>query len=305
MTTRRVLTRVALGAAAVAAVVLVRLTLFAPEKVPVRVAAVDKGRVEETVTNSRAGTVKARRRAKLAPEIGGRVLELPRRRGRARAQGRSAAARRRLAAAGAAAPRAGRAGGRVRAARAGLPRVGARRTRARAHAHARAAGPRRERPGRSGRERGARRRGRLPGGEGGGRPRGLGDSPREGRARQDGAARALRRRRGRHLHRGGRVDHPLAARAADPADPRPDRHAIDLRERADGRGGLGPDPQGPDGAGEHRLAARQALPRPRRRGRALRARPARAEPHGRDRGRARRRLRPRRACCPAPPPTSR
>ncbi|MFI4944372.1 MAG: efflux RND transporter periplasmic adaptor subunit [Burkholderiales bacterium] len=81
MTTRRVLTRVALGAAAVAAVVLVRLTIFAPEKVPVRVAAVDKGRVEETVTNSRAGTVKARRRAKLAPEIGGRVLELPRRRG--------------------------------------------------------------------------------------------------------------------------------------------------------------------------------------------------------------------------------
>ena len=32
-----------------------------------RVARVEKGRVEETVTNSRAGTVKARRRAKLAP----------------------------------------------------------------------------------------------------------------------------------------------------------------------------------------------------------------------------------------------
>jgi HlyD family secretion protein len=47
----------------------------------VRVVVVEKGRVEETVTNSRAGTVKARRRAKLAPEIGGKVLSLPRRRG--------------------------------------------------------------------------------------------------------------------------------------------------------------------------------------------------------------------------------
>jgi len=30
--------------------------------------AAQRGRVEETVTNSRAGTVKARRRAKLAPD---------------------------------------------------------------------------------------------------------------------------------------------------------------------------------------------------------------------------------------------
>jgi HlyD family secretion protein len=76
-TTRRLL--VVLGVLALAAVV--RLWLFAPERVPVRVASVETGRVEETVTNSRAGTVKARRRAKLAPEIGGRVVELPRRRG--------------------------------------------------------------------------------------------------------------------------------------------------------------------------------------------------------------------------------
>ena len=46
-----------------------------------RAVAAEKGRVEETVTNSRAGTVKARRRAKLAPETGGRVLLLPHRRG--------------------------------------------------------------------------------------------------------------------------------------------------------------------------------------------------------------------------------
>ena len=81
MGSRRLWIRLALLAVVVALVVLLRLTAFAPDPVPVRVVAVDKGRVEETVTNSRAGTVKARRRAKLAPEIGGRVLELPRRRG--------------------------------------------------------------------------------------------------------------------------------------------------------------------------------------------------------------------------------
>lgn len=52
-------------------------TLFAPEVVPVRVAPVERGLVEQTVTNSRAGTVKARRRALLSPETGGRVARLP------------------------------------------------------------------------------------------------------------------------------------------------------------------------------------------------------------------------------------
>ena len=81
MTIRRLWPRVAGLAALVAVVVLLRLTVFAPDPVAVRTVAAEKGRVEETVTNSRAGTVKARRRAKLAPETGGRVLELPRRRG--------------------------------------------------------------------------------------------------------------------------------------------------------------------------------------------------------------------------------
>jgi HlyD family secretion protein len=81
MLNRRAFTRAALVVAVVGAVVLLRATVFAPQPIPVRVVAVEKGRVEETVTNSRAGTVKARRRAKLAPEIGGRVLSLPRRRG--------------------------------------------------------------------------------------------------------------------------------------------------------------------------------------------------------------------------------
>jgi len=81
MTARRLWPRLAGLAVLVAAVVLLRLTAFAPAPVPVRVVATEKGRVEETVTNSRAGTVKARRRAKLAPETGGRVLLLPHRRG--------------------------------------------------------------------------------------------------------------------------------------------------------------------------------------------------------------------------------
>ncbi len=81
MTARRLWPRLAVLAVVVAVVVVLRLTVFAPAPVTVRVVAAEKGRVEETVTNSRAGTVKARRRAKLAPETGGRVLSLPHRRG--------------------------------------------------------------------------------------------------------------------------------------------------------------------------------------------------------------------------------
>jgi HlyD family secretion protein len=55
--------------------------LLAPDPVPVRLTAVERGTVEETVTNSRAGTVTARRRAKLSPEIGGQVVEIPYREG--------------------------------------------------------------------------------------------------------------------------------------------------------------------------------------------------------------------------------
>jgi HlyD family secretion protein len=50
-----------------------RFTVFRDQPVPVTVHRVAAGRVEETVTNSKAGTVKARRRAKISPEIGGRV----------------------------------------------------------------------------------------------------------------------------------------------------------------------------------------------------------------------------------------
>jgi HlyD family secretion protein len=81
MARRRLWSRLAVAAVMVAVVVMVRLTVFAEKPVPVRTVAAERGTVEETVTNSRAGTVKARRRAKLAPEVGGKVLSLPYRRG--------------------------------------------------------------------------------------------------------------------------------------------------------------------------------------------------------------------------------
>jgi HlyD family secretion protein len=70
---------VLLGVAAV--IVALRLTVFAPEPVPVRLATVERGRVESTLTNSKAGTVRARRRSRLTAETGGRVVEVARREG--------------------------------------------------------------------------------------------------------------------------------------------------------------------------------------------------------------------------------
>jgi HlyD family secretion protein len=71
---------IAIGALVVIAFAL-RYTLFAPDPIPVQVAEIVSGRVEQTVSNSRAGTVKARRRAKLTPQEGGRVIALPKRKG--------------------------------------------------------------------------------------------------------------------------------------------------------------------------------------------------------------------------------
>jgi HlyD family secretion protein len=63
------------------AAVVLRLTVLAPKPVRVRVATVDRGEVEETVTNTRAGTVKVRLRARLSPQMGGLVVALPHREG--------------------------------------------------------------------------------------------------------------------------------------------------------------------------------------------------------------------------------
>ena len=52
-----------------------------PKPVEVTVKTVSRGVVERTVANTRAGTVKACRRAKLSPSIGGQIAELPIREG--------------------------------------------------------------------------------------------------------------------------------------------------------------------------------------------------------------------------------
>lgn len=64
-------------AALIATIVLLRLTLFRPHPIPVTVQTVSRGRVEETVVNSRAGTVSSRSRAEMSPAIQGLVVEIP------------------------------------------------------------------------------------------------------------------------------------------------------------------------------------------------------------------------------------
>ena len=56
-------------------------TVLSPERVRVKVVAVDRGRVELTVTNTKAGTVRARRRAHLSPQVAGQVIDIARREG--------------------------------------------------------------------------------------------------------------------------------------------------------------------------------------------------------------------------------
>jgi HlyD family secretion protein len=58
-----------------------RLTVLAARPLEVELTPVSPGSVIETVSNIRAGTVKARVRAGLSPEIGGRVVALPHREG--------------------------------------------------------------------------------------------------------------------------------------------------------------------------------------------------------------------------------
>jgi HlyD family secretion protein len=81
MTVSRNVRRLLVALGIVALAVVLRLTVFRPAPVPVTVFRVEKGRVEETVVNSRAGTVKAERRATLSPELGGRVAALPAKKG--------------------------------------------------------------------------------------------------------------------------------------------------------------------------------------------------------------------------------
>ena len=68
-------------AVVVAVAALLRFTVLTPEKVEVRVIAAAHGRVEATVANSKAGTIEARRRAKLSTGTSGIVVDLPVKRG--------------------------------------------------------------------------------------------------------------------------------------------------------------------------------------------------------------------------------
>jgi len=82
---RKWLPRIVIAIGLVAA--LLRFTVFRAEPVPVRVAAVERAAVEATITNSKAGTIRARHRARLSAEVGGRVVAITRREGDSVKQG--------------------------------------------------------------------------------------------------------------------------------------------------------------------------------------------------------------------------
>src|SRR5258706_4338285 len=65
--------RLCVRAVLVAAGAALELTVLRPKPLPVTIYRVARGPVEETVSNSKAGTVTARRRAKISPQIGGQV----------------------------------------------------------------------------------------------------------------------------------------------------------------------------------------------------------------------------------------
>lgn len=68
-------------AALILVIWILRATVFRPKPVAVEVAVVERGVVENTVTNSQAATVRARLRARAGAELGGRVAAIPRREG--------------------------------------------------------------------------------------------------------------------------------------------------------------------------------------------------------------------------------
>src|SRR5436190_10257339 len=72
----RWLRRVLILLALVGIGVLLKQTVFRPAPIPVTIFRVATGRVEASVTNSRAGTIETRHRSSLSPDLGGRVLEL-------------------------------------------------------------------------------------------------------------------------------------------------------------------------------------------------------------------------------------
>jgi HlyD family secretion protein len=61
----------------VAAAAFIILLSARPDPIPVETAVAERGPVTETVTNTRAGTIKACQRARLAPPSGGQIAKLP------------------------------------------------------------------------------------------------------------------------------------------------------------------------------------------------------------------------------------
>ncbi len=74
---RRTLLRLIVLLAVATVIVLLAVRYMRPDPVRVAVQSVERGWVEATVANTRAGTVKACRRAMLAPQSGGQVSRLP------------------------------------------------------------------------------------------------------------------------------------------------------------------------------------------------------------------------------------
>ena len=84
---KRWIVRLIVLIAVVAVIVILSRPLLYPSPVPVTVYRVDSGRVEDTVVNSRAGTVESRRRSEMSPGIAGLVEEIPVKKGQAVKQG--------------------------------------------------------------------------------------------------------------------------------------------------------------------------------------------------------------------------
>jgi HlyD family secretion protein len=76
-TSRRLLPRIVVVAAVLLAASLLVWWRMRPKPVHVTLGDVDRGRVERSVANTRAGSVTACRRAKLAPPSGGQIVSLP------------------------------------------------------------------------------------------------------------------------------------------------------------------------------------------------------------------------------------
>jgi HlyD family secretion protein len=74
---KRWLVRILILAFLASAALGLRSWVLRPQPIEVVTVVVDRGTVEQTITNTRAGTIKAHRRTRLSPEIGGNAIEIP------------------------------------------------------------------------------------------------------------------------------------------------------------------------------------------------------------------------------------